>query len=120
MERLESLLKATQPTQGTRGLLLQMLPREASVPSPLTCELALLQETLQERRVGEEHLLQPLSTHVEDGVDEEAAREVGKQGGQVTWETKGASSHGYTLPFPWANWSSSLLGLPVWKGNSSS
>lgn len=73
-------------------------PRKPPLPSPLTCELALLQETLEEGRVGEEHLLQTLSTHVEDRVDEETAREVGKQGGQVTWETKGSLSRGYVPP----------------------
>lgn len=52
---------------------------------PLTCELALLQEALQERRVREEHLLKPLSAHVEDGIDEETAREVREQGSQVSW-----------------------------------
>lgn len=55
---------------------------------PLTCELALLQKALQEGRVREKHLLQPLSTHVEDRIDEEPAREIRKQGGQVSWETE--------------------------------
>lgn len=84
----------------------------------LTCELALLQEALEEWRVREEHLLETLSTHVEDGVDEETAREVGKQGGQITWETKGSSLCGYTSPFPWADCPSS--GLQGGRVNSSS
>lgn len=46
---------------------------------------------------------------MEDRVDEETAREVGKQGGQVTWETKGSLSRGYVPPpTPPANCSSSL------------
>lgn len=94
-------------------------PRKPPLPSPLTCELALLQETLEEGRVGEEHLLQTLSTHVEDRVDEEPAREVGKQGGQVTWETKGSSSRGYTLPFPLGQLFLLTPRPPGWRGNSS-
>lgn len=66
---------------------------------PLTCELALLQEALQERRVREEHLLQTLSTHVEDRIDEEPAGEVRQQCSQVTWETKVSSLCGYISGF---------------------
>lgn len=66
-------------------------PARARPLCPLTCELALLQEALQEWRVREEHLLQTFSTHVEDGVDEEPAGEVRQQCSQVTWETKVSS-----------------------------
>lgn len=62
------------------------------VPHPhtwLTCELALLQEALQEGRVREEHLLESLSTHMKDRVDEEAAGEVREQRGQISWTQKG-------------------------------
>lgn len=58
-----------------------------SQPHLLTCELALLQEALEEGRVREQHLLQPLGAHVEHGVDEEPAREVRQQGSQVSCET---------------------------------
>lgn len=66
-------------------------PRVLCCLCPLTCELALLQEALQEWRVREEHLLQTFSTHVEDGVDEQPAGEVRQQCSQVTWETKVSS-----------------------------